>query len=118
MKQTSVRNAKRLASSPPEKNTEKLRTPFVKFVPTLQRRMSWNAYGARVANTGIVLMCVMLYPACNVIDNIVFFVLPVYNYVLPVALKYYDTLSCVDSCIVIAYIESSLSEIQSLKETV
>ena len=45
----------------------------------------------------------------SIIDNIVFFCSPCLQ-LLPVALKHYDTQSCVDSCV--ARIESSLSEIQ------
>ena len=84
MEQTSTGNAKRLASSPPEKDTKKFRTSCAELVPNLQQRMSWNAHGARVINTGNVqrqvLMCVMLYS--ELLTILYFFVLPVCNYSL------------------------------------
>ena len=52
MDQTSAGNAKRLASSPPGKDTKQLRMSCAELVPNLQQRMSWNVYGVRVPNTG------------------------------------------------------------------
>ena len=119
MEQASTGNAKLLASSPPERTLKKLRTSCAELVPNLQQRMSWNAHGVRVINTGnvqrSVLMCVMLY---SVLLTILYsFVLPVFNY----SLLHWNivTLSHVlTPCI--AHIESSLSEIQKSywKETV
>ena len=50
--QMQAENMKRLASSSPEKDSKKLRTPCAKLALNLQQRTSWSAYGVRVSNTG------------------------------------------------------------------
>ena len=54
MEQTQMQagNMKRLASSSPEKDNKKLRTPCAKLALNLQWRTSWSAYGVRVSNSG------------------------------------------------------------------
>ena len=50
--QTQAGNTKRLASSSPEKDNKKAKTPCAKLALNLQQRTSWSAYGVRVSNTG------------------------------------------------------------------
>ena len=112
MDQTSTGNAKRPASSPPEKYTKKVKDVFCRTCskPATEDVLECIWCKGRQHRECTKISADVCNALSSVIDNIIVFFCSPCLQLLPVALKHYDTQSCIDSCV--ARIESSLSEIQ------